>query len=189
MLMSKQLKWPLGANDCGIFLPHSSLLTPPNICHGQIFLILFFSCFHLFVFPPCPNPLCYTSSGLFTTDFCFFELILGLPGFVRPVELISHLSFALFSNQRLSSAENRNLCAKHGAFSGCTWVQPSPCLWHQHDLITWLSLIWPGFFWAQVKSRIFSVICCGSPLVRNMSEMKDRNRHARLFWLHDHKQF
>lgn len=107
-----------------------------------------------------PSPLRYPSSLLFTSIPCFFlffssfRFILSLAGFVRPAELISHFSLARFSDQRLSSPENRNPCANHAALSGCTWVQPRPCWRRQRDLITWLSLICPTFLWMQVKSRV-----------------------------------
>lgn len=91
---------------------------------------------------------------LFTSISCLFFPLNLSSGVVRPAELISHFSLARFSDQRLSSAENRNPCANHAALSGCTWVQPSPCWRRQRDLITWLSLICPTFLWMQVKSRV-----------------------------------
>lgn len=155
-MQTKLLKWPLWANYCDIFSPHSSLYSHRQTSVTDRYSHV--SCFHLRVFPLCltepKSSLFYLFCVVYQRFFAFFEFILSLSGFVHPAELTSHFGFARFSDQRLSSAENRSPCAKHAAFSGCTWVQPSPWLWHQCDLITWLSLICPGFLQMQVKSRV-----------------------------------
>lgn len=92
MATQSQLLWPI--------LPTLlAVLALLNTCHGLLFLIWFSSgvfhlCFACILLRSIP--FCYTSSVLFSgiSWFFFVPFILTLSGFVRPAELISHLSFS-----------------------------------------------------------------------------------------------
>lgn len=120
MLMTRLLKWPLRANYCDTFSPHSSLYSHfEHLSWIAIFYLVFLELSLFRLSSLCSSPFCCTPLPCCFTAFLasFFSFHPRPLWFCSPSQTNSSFELCLSFDQRLSMAENRNPCGQHAAFA------------------------------------------------------------------------